>query len=330
MKAFEFASPTSETEVLEILAESRHAEVLAGGTDLVGLMKKMLVTPDRVVSLDDVPSLRVLEGTSEGLRIGAMVTLEELLDSGLLEPFAALRQAIEAIRSQQLLAQGTIGGELCQRPRCWYFRAGQGLLARGGKLVEEGDNRYHAIFGNAGAAKFVNPSRLAPALIVLGARLRIIGPNSGDELLLPLSHAQFFRTPYRSDDREIILEPGQIITHIDVPITPGTTSAHYEVQHGSGPDYPLAAAAARLRVVNEIVREARIVMGQVAPLPWCCGDAERAIIGKPVTIETAEAAGAVAVESATPLSGNRYKVQLAKVAVKRAILLAAGLPTGGF
>ncbi|MEX0675711.1 MAG: FAD binding domain-containing protein [Pirellulales bacterium] len=329
MKAFEYAAPRTEREVLELLAAERgKTEVLAGGTDLVGLMKKMIVTPDRVVSLSRVDSLRSIEADSTSVRIGAMVTLEDLLDNPVSEFFPAVRQAISALGSLQLRSQGTLGGELCQRPRCWYFRAGQGLLAHRGKDVVEGDNRYHAIFGNSGAAKFVCPSRLAPALIALDARVRVIGPGEDDETLMPLE--AFFRTPKSEHQREHLLEPNQIVAQVILPHPEGRTSASYEVQHGAGPDYPLVAAAASILTHAGAVVEARIVLGQVAPTPWISREASEAIVGRPVTYESAEAAGEAAASVATPLAHNDYKVQLAKVAVKRSLLLAAGLETGGF
>jgi xanthine dehydrogenase YagS FAD-binding subunit len=329
MKAFEYAAPRSEQEVLELLSPRRgHTEVMAGGTDLVGLMKKMIVTPDRVVSLKQVDSLRAIEADSQGARFGAMATLEDLLDHPLSQDYPALRQAIADIHSLQLQSQGTLGGELCQRPRCWYFRGGDGLLANRGQMVEEGDNRYHAIFGNAGPAKFVCPSRLAPALIALGASVRVIGPGAQDETIMPLEH--LFRVPKDDRQREHNLEPNQIVSHVVLPPADGRQSASYEVQHGAGPDYPLAAAAACLTMRGGVVADARIVLGQVAPTPWISGEAAAAIIGRAVDAATAEAAGEAAIASATPLASNEYKVQLAGVAVKRAILLAAGLETGGF
>ena len=328
MRAFEYASPRTETEVLELLAAQRgRSEVLAGGTDLIGLMKKMIVTPERVVSLNRVDSLKSIDADSTSVRIGAMVTLEDLADNPVCEFYPSIRQAIGQIASQQLRSQGTVGGELCQRPRCWYFRDSQGLLANRGQAVVEGDNRFHAIFGNAGAAKFASPSRLAPSLVALDARVRIIGPNPADETLMPLE--VFYRTPKSEHEREHMLEPNQIVAEVVLPHPEGRTSASYEVRHGAGPEYPLVSAAAAILVERGIVREARVVLGQVAPTPWISREAIDAIVGRPVTHETAEAAGQAAVSVATPLSHNEYKVQLAKVAVKRALLLAAGLETGG-
>jgi len=344
MKAFSYEAPESEAEVVELLAAAPHDTVLlAGGTDLVGLMQRMLVTPERVVSLDHVSTLRAIEADSQQARIGAMVTLEEILDSADLQLYTALKQSISAISSQQLQAQGTLGGELCQQPRCWYFRSGRGLLAEGGRLVEEGDNRFHAILGNDGPAKFVSASRVAPALIALGASVRIVGSEPNTETIVPLE--RFFHTPGKplaattsqllSDTprrrlRQNILEADQFISHIILPPVGECRTASYEVQHGSGADYPLVAAAASLSMERGRVVDARIVMGHVAPVPWLSQEAATALIGRAVDHSAAEAAGAAAVAEARPLSGNAYKVDLARVAVKRAILLAAGFETGGF
>jgi len=330
MKNFEYASPTTEAELLEHLRDwPGETELIAGGTDLVGLMQKMVITPQRVVNLLDVPSFRDVEELDGGVvSIGATVTLDIMLVHPYLNPYPALRHAIDGINSMQIQCQGTLGGEVLQRPQCWYFRDNRGLLAAGGKLPAEGDNRFHAVLGNQGPAKFVSASRLAPALIALGATARVIGPEPTDEQIIPVE--QLFRVPRHEGERENTLGPRQLVTHLLLPPADGLASATYEVRHGEGPDYPLAAAAAALKIDGGIVREARIVMGHVAPTPWMSNDAAAAIVGRPLTAETAEAAGAAAVALATPLSNNEYKVQLAKVAVKRAILRALDLETGGF
>lgn len=328
MKAFEYAAPRTEGEVLQLLSDHPgQTEILAGGTDLVGLMKKMIVTPERVVNILDVPSLKTIDELPDGsVSIGATVTLDEVLAHPYLDLYLAVKQAIRGINSMQLQAQGTLGGELCQRPSCWFYRQGQGLLDAD---VASGANEFHAIFGNAGAAKFVHSSRIAPALIALDATLRVLGPTEDDEQFLPV--ADFFRVPRREGQREHVLEPNQFVTHIVLPPIDGRTCASYEVRYGEGPDYPLAAAAAALQMDGfGIVREARVVMGQVAPTPWIADEATAVLRGRKVNAAVAESAGEAAVARATPLSQNAYKVQLAKVAVKRAILLAAGLETGGF
>ena len=182
MKAFEYASPETEQEAVELLAGPRgQVEVLAGGTDLVGLMKKMIVTPKRVVSLQRVESLKQIDGDSQGVRIGDGDT-RRLARSSAVEGLSRIEQATRAIGSLQLQSQGTIGGELCQRPRCWYFRNARGLLAQGGNAAAEGDNRFHAIFGNSGAAKFVSPSRFAPALVRAGRSRADHWPGRGQRI----------------------------------------------------------------------------------------------------------------------------------------------------
>jgi xanthine dehydrogenase YagS FAD-binding subunit len=330
MKNFEYASPTTEAEVLEHLRDwPGETELLAGGTDLVGLMQKMVITPKRVVNLLDVPSFRDVEELEGGVvSIGATATLDILLVHPYLNPYPALRHAIDGINSMQIQCQGTLGGEVLQRPQCWYFRDNRGLLAAGGKLPDQGENRFHAILGNQGPAKFVSGSRLAPALIALGAKARVIGPEATDEKIVPVE--ELFRVPRHEGERENTLGQRQLLTHVLLPPAGAIANATYEVRHGEGPDYPLAAAAAALKIDGGIVRDAKIVMGHVAPTPWVSDEAAAAIVGRAVTAETAEAAGAAAVVPATPLSNNEYKVQLAKVAVKRAILRAAGLETGGF
>jgi len=194
-------------------------------------------------------------------------------------------------------------------------------------MAAEGDNRYHAILGNTGPAKFVCPSRLAPALIALESRVRIVGPGKNDETMVPLE--LFYRTPRDSHQRENILLPNQLLTHVEIPAADSVANATYEVRHGAGPDYPLAAAAAALWIEGGIVRRARIVLGHVAPTPWVAEAAAAVLVGQRIDDRSARAAAESAVAQATPMSNNRYKVQLARVAVGRSILLAAGLETGG-
>jgi len=327
MKNFEYAHPRTEAEAVSLLSpQAGRVEVLAGGTDLVGLMKRMVVSPDRVVNIGDIDSLKQVESGPNGeLAIGASVSLEDLLDSKAADAFPAIKQAIQAIGSIQMRSQGTVGGEICQRPHCWYFRTGKGLLA--GDAVAQGDNRYHAILDNQGPAKFVNPSRLAPPLISLGAEIRVIGPDAEEAQILPLE--ALYQIPKTANHKETALKPGQLITHILLPAAGGRLSASYEVRHGEAPEAPLAAAAATVETSAGVVRAARIVMGQVAPTPWISEEAAKAILGRPITEETAAEAGRAAVCQATPLKDNHYKVQLASVSVKRALMLAAGLDIGG-
>jgi xanthine dehydrogenase YagS FAD-binding subunit len=329
MKAFEYAAPTQPNEMLALLADyPEDTAILAGGTDLVPLMAKMIVTPRRVVNITGVAGLGGISADSQGVTIGATTTLDELLESNLLADFPAVLEAIRGINSDALQCSGTIGGELLQRPQCWYFRAGDGLLADNGRNVAVGDNRYHAIFGNGGPAKFVSASRIAPALIALSARARLIGPGPEDETYVPVE--ALYRSPRDARQSEFVLEAGQVLAQIHIPTVEEATNATYEIRQSAGPDFPLVSAAAAVRLVGGVVREVKVVLGQVAPTPWNAYAAEEAMIGQPVTLETATAAGEAVAAQATPLSSNEYKVQLASVAVRRALLAAAGLPTGGF
>jgi len=263
--------------------------------------------------------------TSEagGLRIGATVTLQELAGHAeVRQKFPGLAAAAAGVPSMQIRNLGTVGGDLLQRPRCWYFRNGFGLLARdakGNSLVPGGDNRYHAILGNAGPAYFVNPSSLAPVLIALGAELEVAGGKGVRKVALE----KFYRAPHSEHQREFALAANEFLTSIRLPKgAEQWKSAIYEVREKQALDWPLAAAAVALRMDGAAVREARVVLGHVAPVPWPARGAARALAGNAADAEHAAKAGEAAVAGAHPLSGNKYKVQLARVAVKRAILAA--------
>ncbi len=330
MRPFEYASPQTESEAIDLLNNGNgQAAVLAGGTDLISLMQRDLLAPDRVVDIKNVESMQGVRPLDDGLEIGALTTLEELFDDPLCAEFASFRDVVDATRSIQVQAMGTVGGDLCHLPNCWYFRNGDGLLAMDGRAsnVELGDNRYHAIFGNRGPAKFVSASRFAPAMCAAGAHVRVLGPNPGDEEHIPLEH--FFITPKTPNQGVTVLKPGQLISHIWLPSAAGTKNASYEVMESEGLDWPLAAAAAHLRMDGSIVRSASICMGHVAPTPWMAAAAAESLVGRPLNEESAQRAGDIAVADATPLSGNDYKVQLARTAVKRALLRAVDQLEGG-
>lgn len=324
MQAFEYARPTTKEDAVKLLAANwDESEILAGGTDLLDRTKDFVSTPKRVVSLHAVKELQsVRYSPSEGLHIGAMVTLNDLAENAQVRrAYPILVDVANDIGSPQIRNVGTVGGNLCQRPRCWYYRAGYGLLAQdnGKPLVPEGDNRYHAILGNDGPAYFVSPSSLGPLLIALGAKLKLFGPEGPREL--PVE--QFFVIPKSDGDREHALKSNEIITEVVVPPLHGAKTGWYSVEQKEGLDWPLVQAAVVLHMNGKTVKSARVVMGHVAPAPWPSPEAEQALAGKTVSEETADAAGKAAVSKSTPLSKNKYKVQLARVAVKRAILRAA-------
>ena len=325
MKAFEYATPQSLEEATSMLAEKwGETEILAGGTDLVTSLKQEITAPKRVVSLRNIAQLKGIKASPKSLRIGAMTTLAHLgADAEIKKHFPALVTAVNGIGSQQIISVGTVGGDLCQRPRCWYFRNGHGLLARadGNSLVPDGDNRYHAIFGNEGPAYFVSASSLGPAWIALGANVKVVGPKGKAR---SIAAKEFFHTPKTDNERETALNPNEIVTEIEVPIR-GLKNATYEVRHRHGFDWPYVTATVAFAVKGGSATEAQVVLGHVAPVPWPSASASKVLSGAKVEASLAAKCGDAATQVTRPLSGNAYKVQLVKVAVKRAVLAAAGM-----
>ena len=322
MRAFDYASPTTKEQAVALLGSKwGETELLAGGMDLLSLMKDRLTEPRRLVNIKGVKELQGISyDASSGLRLGALVTLQELLENETVrKEYPAFIQAAEGITSPQMRNLGTIGGDLCQRPRCWYYRNGMGLLAQdssGKSLVAEGQNKYHAILGNSGPAYFVNPSSLAPALIALAAKIKIFGPKGAREVLAE----KFFVTPKTNEEREYVLMPDEMVLDILVPPSTGARNATYEVRQKEALDWPLAAASVNLKMSGRKVTSARVVLGHVAPVPWPAPDADKYLAGKTISDQVAKEAGEAAVTGAKALSQNGYKVQLARTAVKRAIL----------
>lgn len=345
MKAFEFASPTSVEDALKALAADGSV-ALAGGTELLDRMKEYVTSPSRVVSLKGLKGLGGIEAGSGGLTLGASARLVDIVKhDAIARDYPALRQAALEVGTPQIRNMATLGGNLLQRPRDWYFRNGFGLLggASGngdieGKiarqtgeefapidvdddthLLRDGDNRYGAIFMTDGDALYVNPSSLAVALIAYGAKATIVGPNG--ERTVPIE--DLYRVPKRPADRELAIEPNELLTKVTVPAAKGK-SATYVVRWKQSHDWPLVAASVCCELDGEKVKAARVVLYGVAPIPWRSKAAEEALIGRAISMETAEAAGAAAVQGAKPLSMNAYKLPLTKTVVKRALLAAAG------
>jgi xanthine dehydrogenase YagS FAD-binding subunit len=318
MKSFEYAAPKTLDEATGLLSERwGEAELLAGGTDLVTCMKQQIAAPKRVVSLKNIADLKGIKTEGKSIQIGATTTLGELIaNSYIQENFPALVTAAKNIMSPQLLTLGTVGGEILQRPRCWYYRNGLGLFSA--SLVREGDNRYHAIFGNEGPALFVHASSLAPIFIALGANM-IVGATKGKKREIPA--AKFFQIPKSDQDRESTLKPNEILAAIDLPIR-GLKNAIYEVRHRQAIDWPYVTAAVAFASKGGSVSDARVVLGHVAPIPWLSQNAAKALNGAAISESTAAKAADAATQGAKPLSKNEYKVQLVRAAVKRAVLAA--------
>ena len=323
MENFEYANPKTVKEAAALLGQSwSDAAVLAGGTDLLSLMKDTVMIPKRVVNIKGIKELSGVGKASGGLRIGATATLDDLLNNAMVRSeYPSIHQAVQGVTSPQIRNMGTAGGDLCQRPRCWYYRGGNGLLGmmNGKSLVTAGQNQYHAIFSE-GPAYFVSASSLGPALVALGARVKLTSASGSREVALD----KFFVMPANESAREIALLPNEILTEILVPASAGAKNATYEIREREAIDWPLATASVVLKMNGSSIGSARVVLGHVAPTPYVATGAEQMLAGKSITEETAEQAGAAAVAGAKALSENAYKIQLAKVAVKRALLTASG------
>jgi xanthine dehydrogenase YagS FAD-binding subunit len=326
MRPFEFASPKTQKEVPALLGQGwGEVEVLAGGTDLLSLMKDEITAPKRLVNIKKIPDLHFIEWAGGKMRIGALATLAEIsVNAGVRAHYPALAVAAGDAASPQIRNLATLGGNLCQRPRCWYFRGGHGLLAKdkdGKSLVLQGDNRYHAILGNDGPAYFVSPSTVAPVLVAYQATVTIVGPKGARTV--PLE--KFFVAPKSEQEREHDLRPDEFVTEIGLPANPPPHVASYEVRQKEAFDWPYATATAALTIKSGIVESARIVLGHVAPIPWVSAAAASEMFGKKVTAEYAERAAQAALARAKSLGHNEQKIHLARVAVKRAILKAGGV-----
>lgn len=322
MRPFSYAAPTTVEQAIGLL-EADGSEVLAGGTDLLSLLKDDVEQVERLVALRGIGDLSGIEVADGRLRIGSMTTLQELRDHAeAMAAVPALKAAIDGVASAQLRAMGTVGGDLLQRPRCWYYRRGFGLLAMGPdgrSMVEEGDNRYHAIFPE-GDACFVSPSSLAPLLVALGAEATVRGPDG--ERRVPVE--ALYRAPQAEGERENTLGPGELLVEVTAGVGVAR-SAVYEVRQRRSLDWPLMAAAVSLYGELPKVDRARIVLGHAAPTPWLAAAAGELLAGSELTPERILEAAQTVVEGARPMSGNRYKLQLATVAVKRGLRRAAGM-----
>jgi xanthine dehydrogenase YagS FAD-binding subunit len=323
MKAFEYVAPGSVRDAAGMLSDTwGKSEVLAGGTDLLTCLKQHLTMPDRVVSLKNIAALRGIKVDGNTVHVGATTTLAELAgNAAIRKHFPALVTAAEGVGSPQMMSMGTVGGDLCQRPRCWYFRNGLGRFPNeeGVSLLRQGDNRYAAVFGTDGPALFVSASSLGPVLNALGAAITAEGPN-GQIRTIPA--ADFFQTPKNETERETVLKPNEILTGIEIPLK-GLKNATYEIRHRRGLDWPYVTATVVFQLQGASTSDARVVLGHVAAVPWLASAAADILNGARIDEGTAAKCGQAAATGAKPLSQNAYKVPLIKAAVKRAALEAA-------
>jgi xanthine dehydrogenase YagS FAD-binding subunit len=329
VKAFAYVNPTSEKDAVAALKTDGVALPLGGGQDLLARMKDYITQPDRIVNIKNALDTTIAATPDGGLKIGAAVKIVDLAASARVRRlYPALVDAAGLVGTPQIRNQGTVGGNLNQRSRCWYFRNEEFVCyKKGGSrcFAVDGENQYHAIFGNEGPSHIVHPSSLAVPAVAYGARFRVVGPSGEREI----SAAEYFTLPTLQNVlKENVLADDELLTHVILPPPGNVKTGHYEVRYKQSRDWPLAFTTVVLVMnANNTIRSARVVLGAVAPVPWRSEDAERALVGKPLNAETAAVAGEAAVRAAKPMSGNAYKVQIAKTAVKRAVMRAAGLQT---
>ena len=323
MKAFSHKNAGSVQEAVTLLAQGAgHALPVGGGSDLLEILKEQIQTPKSLVNLRTIPGLDRIQQKGEFISIGATVTVAAVAEDPLLQRlFPVLVEAASVIASPQIRNVATVAGNLCQRPRCWYYRGPFHCLRKGGTtcFAQQGENRYNAILGG-GPSYIVHPSDLAPALIALDAKVRIAGPAG--ERLLPLD--QFFVLPTVDTLRENILKPGQIVTEILVP-RPGaeTRSTYWKQMERELWDFALVSAAVAVRQRAGKVEHARVVLGGVAPIPWRSKEAEAVLTGKPLDAGNVKAAAEKALMHAQPMRDNAYKVDMAKAVLCGALLQLA-------
>lgn len=326
MRPFDYVRPASLGEAIGLLdGDGDAARPLAGGTDLLTLMKHEISTPGLLVDLKRLPELddRIAPTADGRLGIGALVTLSQLESDPLLAgPYAALAEAAAQAATPQLRNMATIGGNLLQRPRCWYFRSQHvDCWLKGGSdcPAREGENQFHALFG-AGPCVAVHPSDLATALLALGASVEVTGVNGARSVPVDA----LFVLPEDGRRRENLLEPGEIISAVELPpVSQATRSAYLKAMDRKAWAFALVAAGVRLTVENGVINDARVALGGVAPTPWRAQRAEAVLAGSRPSPDLFAEAARVALEGATPLAHNGYKVPLLTALVRNALAAAS-------
>ncbi len=319
MKNFAYVRAGSVDEAIKALG-SKGARLHAGGTDLLGCMHDEVFQVDKVVSIGRIKELKGIAAKPDGgVKIGALTTIAEVAaNAAIAGKYTVLANAAAEVGSPQLREQGTIGGNLCQRPRCWYFRGDFHCARKGGDTcyAVEGENQYHAVF-SSGPCFFVHPSDTAVALAALQAQLTIAGPSGGRSVKIE----NFFVSPDKEITKENVLAQDEIITEIHLPPLGGKVRSSYrKIRSRRAWDFALVSVAAVLRFDSEKVTSARIVLGGVAGYPWRVGAAEKLILGKKPDAAAAAAAGEAAMQGANPLEDNAYKVEMVRGAVEETIL----------
>jgi len=335
MKAFEWMNASSVTEAVSALKSAPAADdaddaarPIAGGQDLLTTMKDYITRPTRVVNLKGIRGLDKIEADGKGgLRIGALVTLTQLEEHAVVRRnFPGLSEAAHSVATPQIRNLGTVGGNLCQRPRCWYFRLEEVIcLKKGGSecYAATGENKYNAILGG-GPSYIVHPSDLAPMLVALGASVSVVGPDG--KRTIPID--KFFTLPSEgSIRRENVLKNDEIITEVQVPASKfAAHSTYLKFKERDSLDFAMSSVAAAVAMnASKTISEARLVLGGVAPIPWRVPNAEASLIGKTLSGDALMTAAKIALAGAKPLEKNAYKIPLTQTLVRRALAKAGGV-----
>jgi len=319
---FTYVRPKSLEEALKHLS-SEGSRVHAGGTDLLGCLRDHVFEASKVVSLSSMKSLRGIRKSGQGgMRIGALTTIREIGGNpDIQKHYAALAQAASEVASPQLRNQGTLGGNICQKPRCWYYRGDFHCLRKGGEecFALAGENAFHCIFGGE-SCYIVHPSDTAPALGALGAQITIRGPKGQRSVALEKFHVP----PAEDYTKETCLEAGEIVTEIGLPPpVEGLRSSYRKVRARQSWDFALAGVALALVFKEDQVIKARVFLSGVAPVPWRSSEVEEVITGKRLDDEVVRRAGEAAVQKARPLEHNAYKIPLLRGLIEEQLLAIA-------
>jgi xanthine dehydrogenase YagS FAD-binding subunit len=318
MNRFEVAKPNTLAQAKDLVQEKAWSIYKAGGIDVIDHLKEHLEEPPRIVDLKSIPGLSEIKVEADGsLRIGTLVKLADLAaDERIKKTHTALAMAAGETASPQVRNVATLGGSVLQRPRCWYYRLEEyKCLKKGGEVCYAvgGENRYHVIFGG-GPSYAVHPSNTAVALVALGASFVLDGPKGARTVLA----SEFFQLPSKRSEVENTLDLAEILTEIRVPAAPGR-SIYADIRERQAFDWPLVSIAASVRIEGGLVKDARVVLGAVAPVPWRSSRAEAALMGKPMSEATLQDASRAATVGAAPLSDNGYKVGLVQTLVRRTL-----------
>jgi xanthine dehydrogenase YagS FAD-binding subunit len=324
LPAFSYVKPRSLHEAVKLLSPAGSG-LLAGGTDLLGCLRDQVTDLKTVVSITGLEELRgITSPANGGVRIGALATIAEIASHPVLrERYAALSQAAAGVASPQLRNQGTLGGNLCQKPRCWYYRGEFLCLRKGGDrcYAAAGENQFHCIFGG-GPCFIVHPSDTAPALAAFGAVVMITGPRGARTVPAEKFHV----LPGVDVRRDTVLEPGEVVTEVVLPLPPKAMRSSYrKVRARNSWDFALAGAAIALGIENNFASNTRIFLSGAAPVPWRATAAEEVLNGKKLTPDIIAKAADAAVKGAQPLDQNGYKVDLIRGIMQEELTKFAGI-----